>query len=60
MQPGDPSPTTSAPPAGASSSSSSSSSSGFGFGLYALVLLGGAAAYGAYQYLQTTAAAEKQ
>ncbi|KAJ6151992.1 Cytochrome b5 [Penicillium chrysogenum] len=33
-------------------SSSSSSASGFGVGLYAVILIGGAIAYGAYNYLQ--------
>ncbi|KAJ5173121.1 hypothetical protein N7492_005714 [Penicillium capsulatum] len=48
--PGDPEPKSHAPTA--SSSSSSSSSAGFGVGLYAVVLIGGAIAYGAYNYLQ--------
>ncbi|EKV06300.1 Cytochrome b5, putative [Penicillium digitatum] len=33
-------------------SSSSSSAAGFGVGLYAVLLIGGAIAYGAYNYLQ--------
>ncbi|BDD62904.1 hypothetical protein MPDQ_007900 [Monascus purpureus] len=56
--PGDPAaPRTAAPTA---SSSSSGSSSSFGVGLYAFILLGGAVAYGAYQYLQTSNAAQQQ
>ncbi|KAF9888180.1 hypothetical protein FE257_009175 [Aspergillus nanangensis] len=55
--PGDP-----APPSGnhgaSSSSSSSGSSGGLGVGLYTILLIGGAIAYGAYQYLQNTANAE--
>ncbi|KAJ5776506.1 uncharacterized protein N7511_001517 [Penicillium nucicola] len=48
--PGDPAPQSHAAPA--SSSSSSSSTAGFGVGLYAVILIGGAIAYGAYNYLQ--------
>ncbi|KAL2799108.1 cytochrome b5-like heme/steroid binding domain-containing protein [Aspergillus keveii] len=55
--PGDPAPKVHAQTS--SDSSSSSSSSGFGIGLYAILLIGGAAAYGAFQYLQASAAAEK-
>ncbi|EEA28220.1 hypothetical protein TMatcc_003459 [Talaromyces marneffei ATCC 18224] len=52
-QPGDPAPkTTSTTSSGASASSSSG---GVGVGLYAFLLLGAAAAYGAYQYLQLNA-----
>ncbi|KAL2809677.1 cytochrome b5-like heme/steroid binding domain-containing protein [Aspergillus granulosus] len=39
--------------------SSSSSSSSFGVGLYAILLIGGAAAYGAFQYLQASSVAEQ-
>ncbi|KAL2829799.1 cytochrome b5-like heme/steroid binding domain-containing protein [Aspergillus cavernicola] len=53
--PGDPVAKTHAP---SSSDSSSNSSGGFGVGLYAILLVGGAAAYAAYQYLQASAAAE--
>ena len=49
-QPGDPAPK--ATPVTTSSSTSSDSTS-MGVGLYALILIGGVAAYGAYQYLQT-------
>ncbi|OGE48904.1 hypothetical protein PENARI_c025G00215 [Penicillium arizonense] len=49
--PGDPEPQSKAAPA-SSSSSSSSSTAGFGVGLYAVILIGGAIAYGAYNYLQ--------
>ncbi|OJJ85882.1 cytochrome b5-like heme/steroid binding domain-containing protein [Aspergillus glaucus CBS 516.65] len=55
--PGDPAPSTHG---SSSSSSSGSSGSGLGLGLYAFLLLGGAVAYGAYQYLQNAAAAENQ
>ncbi|KAJ5595183.1 uncharacterized protein N7459_001391 [Penicillium hispanicum] len=48
--PGDPEP--SAQPSASSSALSSSSSGGFGLGLYAVILVGGAIAYGAYNYLQ--------
>jgi cytochrome b involved in lipid metabolism len=47
--PGDPEPKSHAKP---SSSSTSSSDGSFGVGLYAVVLIGGAIAYGAYSYLQ--------
>jgi len=50
-QPGDPAPKAQAP--NSSSSSSSGSSSGFGNALYAVILLGGAAAFGAYKYMQS-------
>ncbi|KAL4887158.1 cytochrome b5-like heme/steroid binding domain-containing protein [Aspergillus karnatakaensis] len=53
-QPGDPVPKVHAQ--SSSDSSSSSSSAGFGVGLYAILLIGGAAAYAAYQYLQANAA----
>ncbi|KAJ6073065.1 hypothetical protein N7467_011150 [Penicillium canescens] len=49
--PGDPEPQSHAAPA-SSSSTSSSSTAGFGVGLYAVILIGGAVAYGAYNYLQ--------
>ncbi|PLB55614.1 putative cytochrome b5, partial [Aspergillus steynii IBT 23096] len=52
--PGDPAPKAQAQP----SSSGSGDSSGLGVGLYAFVLIGGAIAYGAYQYLQKTAGVE--
>ncbi|KAI9046341.1 cytochrome b5-like heme/steroid binding domain-containing protein [Aspergillus affinis] len=55
--PGDPAPKAHAQPA---ASSGSSDSSGLGVGLYAFVLVGGAIAYGAYQYLQQSAVAEGQ
>jgi hypothetical protein len=57
LQPGDP-----APKAQATSSSSGttgSSSGGLGVGLYVVLLVGAAAAYGVYQYLQLNSA-EKQ
>ncbi|KAJ5460771.1 cytochrome b5 [Penicillium daleae] len=49
--PGDPAPKAHASTS-SSSASSSSSSGGFGVGLYAVILIGGAIAYGAYNYLQ--------
>jgi len=57
-KPGDPAPNTHG--SSSSSSSGASSGSGLGLGLYAFLLLGGAVAYGAYQYLQNAAAAENQ
>lgn len=50
FQPGDPEPKAKA--SASSASSSSSSSGGFGVGLYAFVLVGGAIAYGVYNYLE--------
>jgi cytochrome b5 len=52
-QPGDPSPKNSAP--AASSSGGKADSTSFGTGLYAVVLVGGLAAYFGYQYLQNQA-----
>ncbi len=49
-QPGDPVPKTPAP--GRESAGSADKATGFGLGLYALVVVGGAAAYFAYQYVQ--------
>ncbi|KAG9248045.1 cytochrome b5-like heme/steroid binding domain-containing protein [Calycina marina] len=46
---GDPSPKVASP----SAVSTPASSTGMGVGLYALILFGGVAAYGAYNYLQT-------
>ncbi|KAK0672977.1 cytochrome b5-like heme/steroid binding domain-containing protein [Cercophora samala] len=48
--PGDPKPKTPLP--GAVSPAANNSSAGLGVGLYAVVLLGGLVAFGAYQYLQ--------
>ncbi|OQE29167.1 hypothetical protein PENFLA_c004G03727 [Penicillium flavigenum] len=56
--PGDPSPK--AKPTTSTDSSSSSSASGFGVGLYAVILIGGAIAYGAYNYLQAQQAQQAQ
>jgi hypothetical protein len=50
-QPGDPAPPTTAPSA-STSTVSKTDGAGMGVGLYALVLLGGLAAFGAYKYLQ--------
>ncbi|KAF2494488.1 cytochrome b5 [Lophium mytilinum] len=47
-QEGDPKPKSYEP-----GSTASADSSGLGVGVYALILIGGALAYGAYQYLQT-------
>lgn len=49
--PGDPAPKAQASTSSSSASSSSSAGS-FGVGLYAVILIGGAIAYGAYNYLQ--------
>jgi len=47
---GDPQPKIATPN---STSASSGSSTGLGIGLYAVILLGGAAAFGAYKYMQS-------
>ncbi|KAE8147389.1 cytochrome b5-like heme/steroid binding domain-containing protein [Aspergillus avenaceus] len=52
--PGDPAPHSQAQ-SSSNNSSGSSGSGGLGLGLYAFLLLGGAVAYGAYQYLNTAA-----
>ncbi|KAJ5914166.1 hypothetical protein N7504_003049 [Penicillium tannophilum] len=49
--PGDPEPKAN-PSASSASSSSSSSAGGFGVGLYGIILVGGAIAYGIYNYLE--------
>jgi len=49
---GDPAPKTTT--ANASASSSTSQAAGIGIGVYAAILIGGAIAFGAYKYLQTT------
>jgi len=51
-EPGDPKPRVAAPNSGSAGANTSSNSGGLGVGLYALVILGGAAAFGAYKYLQ--------
>ncbi|KAL4919894.1 cytochrome b5-like heme/steroid binding domain-containing protein [Aspergillus aurantiobrunneus] len=56
--PGDPAPKAHAQPS--TDASSSSSNTGLGVGLYAIILIGGAAAYAAYQYLQASAGVEAQ
>ncbi|RDW72113.1 putative cytochrome b5 [Coleophoma crateriformis] len=48
---GDPAPKVQAP--SNSTSSSPSASTGMGIGLYAVILIGGAAAFGAYKYMQS-------
>ncbi|KAI9672991.1 MAG: hypothetical protein M1817_003155 [Caeruleum heppii] len=50
--PGDPTPKASAPTSGGSSSAITATSSGMGVGLYALILLGGALAFGVYKYME--------
>ena len=50
-QPGDPAPPTTAPST-STSTVSKTDGAGMGVGLYALVLLGGLGAFGAYKYLQ--------
>ncbi|CAG7950219.1 unnamed protein product [Penicillium salamii] len=55
--PGDPEPKSAH--AAPSASSSSSSTAGFGVGLYAFVLVGGAIAYGVYNYLQAQQAQQQ-
>ncbi|KAJ5467386.1 hypothetical protein N7475_005138 [Penicillium sp. IBT 31633x] len=55
--PGDPVAKAHASPS--SSASTSSSTSGFGVGLYAVILIGGAIAYGAYNYLQAQQAQQQ-
>ncbi|KAI4243057.1 MAG: hypothetical protein L6R40_003748 [Gallowayella cf. fulva] len=60
--PGDPQPHDSAPPKNSSSTSTSGSSgdSGMGVMFYALVLLGGGLAFGAYKYLQAKSSSESK
>ncbi|KAJ5221147.1 uncharacterized protein N7469_010034 [Penicillium citrinum] len=55
--PGDPEPKSHATTT-ASSSNSNSNSAGFGVGLYAIILIGGAIAYGAYNYLEAQKSAQ--
>ncbi|KAJ5354486.1 hypothetical protein N7541_005530 [Penicillium brevicompactum] len=57
FQPGDPEPKQAH--TASDSSSSSSSTAGFGVGLYAVILIGGAIAYGAYNYLQAQQAQQQ-
>jgi hypothetical protein len=59
LQPGDPAPRSHAQTS-STNSSSSNGSSGLGVGLYVFLLIGGAVAYGAYQYLNAAAANESQ
>ena len=54
--PGDPKPKTPLP--GAVAPAANNSSAGLGVGLYAVVVLGGLVAYGAYQYLQQQQASQ--
>ncbi|KAK2761700.1 hypothetical protein FQN54_001528 [Arachnomyces sp. PD_36] len=56
--PGDPAPKVADPSASANQASPSGGSTSLGVGLYTVVLLGGAAAYFAYNYLQATAEAQ--
>lgn len=55
---GDPAPSTAAPVA-STSTASKPESAGMGVGLYALVLVGGIAAFGAYKYLQMNSESSK-
>ncbi len=56
-QAGDPKPKTPLP--GAVAPAANTQSAGLGVGLYAIVLIGGLAAYYAYQYLQQQQAGQK-
>ncbi|CAF9909774.1 MAG: hypothetical protein ALECFALPRED_005994 [Alectoria fallacina] len=56
--PGDPAPSA-ATQAASASTASKSDSAGMGVGLYALVLVGGIAAFGAYKYLQVKSESSK-
>ncbi|CAF9937279.1 hypothetical protein IMSHALPRED_011085 [Imshaugia aleurites] len=56
--PGDPAPSAAAP-AASTITPSKSESAGIGVGLYALVLVGGIAAFGAYKYLQMNSESSK-
>lgn len=57
VQPGDPEPLSSAPN-GAVTQSGGSAETGMGVMFYALVLIGGGLAFGAYKYLQAQAQGE--
>ncbi|KAL9068068.1 MAG: hypothetical protein Q9161_006421 [Pseudevernia consocians] len=57
--PGDPAPSAEAAPAASTSTASKSESAGMGVGIYALVLVGGIAAFGAYKYLQMNSESSK-
>ncbi|KAI9702848.1 MAG: hypothetical protein M1836_008062 [Candelina mexicana] len=50
--PGDPAPRTSQPTNPTSSSNQSGGAAGLGIGVYAIIVLGGVLAFGAYKYLQ--------
>lgn len=56
--PGDPARSAAAPEA-STSTASKSESAGLGVGIYALVLVGGIAAFGAYKYLQINSESSK-
>ncbi|KAL8824156.1 MAG: hypothetical protein Q9191_005260 [Dirinaria sp. TL-2023a] len=58
-QPGDPSPKPQPVAGTPATSSTGTESTGFGVGLYAVVLIGGALAFGAYKYLQSQGAEQK-
>ncbi|KAF2453787.1 cytochrome b5 [Lineolata rhizophorae] len=51
-QPGDPAPKAGDPSAAGAKPGPQGSAAGFGVGLYAIILVGGALAFGAYQFLQ--------
>ncbi|KAL9635595.1 MAG: hypothetical protein Q9164_003351 [Protoblastenia rupestris] len=57
-KPGDPEPK-SQPPASSTTTSGKSETSGMGIGLYAIILVGALAAFGAYKYLQTNSESGK-
>lgn len=57
FQPGDPEPKPTH--TATTSSSTSASTGGFGIGLYAVILVGGAVAYGVYNYLQAQQAQQQ-
>ncbi|KAG8532774.1 uncharacterized protein KY384_002652 [Bacidia gigantensis] len=56
---GDPEPKAHAPPPSTASTGATSDSTGLGIGLYAIVLVGGLAAFGAYKYLQANSQSSK-
>ncbi|KAL8736753.1 MAG: hypothetical protein Q9166_000119 [cf. Caloplaca sp. 2 TL-2023] len=58
--PGDPEPHDSAPKGAVTTPGGSSGDSSMGIMFYALVLLGGVMAFGAYKYLQASSASEKK
>jgi len=51
-KPGDPKPSVAAPSSSLANAGTNDNATGFGIGLYAVILVGGALAYGAWQYLE--------